>query len=52
MTREEDKETKHNGIIPLIYKRIVCTLWKGHNKTKEELRDLCWNSNPSVSEIG
>ena len=21
------------------------------NKTKEELRDLCWNSNPSVSEI-
>ena len=22
------------------------------NKTKEELRDLCWNSNPSVSEIG
>lgn len=31
MTREEakeDKETKHNVIIPLIYKRIVCTLWK------------------------
>ena len=22
------------------------------NKTKEELRELCWNSNPSVSEIG
>ena len=22
------------------------------NKTKEELRELCWNSNPSISEIG
>lgn len=22
---------KRNGIIPLIYKRIICTLWKGHN---------------------
>ena len=22
---------KHNGIIPLIYKRIICVLWKGHN---------------------
>lgn len=22
------------------------------NKTKEELRELCWNSTPSVFEIG
>ena len=22
---------EHNGIIPLIYKRIICVLWKGHN---------------------
>ena len=25
---------KRNGIIPLIYKRIICTLWKGHNYFK------------------
>ena len=25
------KEIEHNGIIPLIYKRIICVLWKGHN---------------------
>ena len=25
------KEIEHNGIIPLIYKRIICILWKGHN---------------------
>ena len=22
---------EHNGIIPLIYKRIICVLLKGHN---------------------
>ena len=22
---------KHNCIIPLIYKRLICVLWKGHN---------------------
>ena len=25
------KEIEHNGIIPLIYKRIICVLWKGRN---------------------
>lgn len=25
------QETEHNGIIPLIYKRIICVFWKGHN---------------------
>ena len=25
------KKIEHNGIIPLIYKRIICVLWKGHN---------------------
>ena len=24
---------EHNGIIPLIYKRIICILWRGHNYT-------------------
>ena len=28
---KEDREMKRNGIIPLIYKRIICILWKGHN---------------------
>ena len=27
----EKREIEHNGIIPLIYKRIICVLWKGHN---------------------
>ena len=34
MTREEIKEeieVERNGIIPLIYKRIICILWRGHN---------------------
>lgn len=34
MTREEAKEykeTKYNWIIHLIYKRIVCILWKWYN---------------------
>lgn len=34
MVREEvkkDRETERNGIFPLIYKRIICILWKGHN---------------------
>lgn len=27
----EKREIEHSGIIPLIYKRIICVLWKGHN---------------------
>lgn len=37
---QEDKEMKHNGIIPLIYKRIICTLWKGHNYIPVSPEDL------------
>lgn len=29
--REKNEKFEHNGIIPLICKRIICTLWKGHN---------------------
>ena len=29
--RGKSEKIKHNGIIPLIYKRIICVLWKGHN---------------------
>lgn len=32
MAREEI-EVERNGIIPLIYKRIICILWRGHNYT-------------------
>ena len=31
---------EHNGIIPLIYKRIICTLWKGHNYIPISPEDL------------
>ena len=34
MAREEakeDREMERNGILPLIYKRIICILWKGYN---------------------
>ena len=36
MTREkikEEIEVERNGIIPLIYKRIICIIWRGHNYT-------------------
>ena len=29
-----------NGIIPLIYKRIICVLWKGHNYIPVSPEDL------------
>ena len=34
---KEDREMKRNGIIPLIYKRIICILWRGHNYTPVSL---------------
>ena len=42
---KEDREIKcndmkYNGIIPLIYKRIICTLWKGHNYIPVSPEDL------------
>lgn len=34
---------KRNGIIPLIYKRIICILWKGHDDQILKLNDsLQW----------
>ena len=30
----------NNGIIPLIYKRIICILWKGHNYIPVSPEDL------------
>ena len=32
--------SEHNGIIPLIYKRIICVLWKGHNYIPVSPEDL------------
>ena len=37
---KEDREMKRNGIIPLIYKRIICILWKGHNYIPVSPEDL------------
>ena len=34
------KEIEHNGIIPLIYKRIICVLWKGHNYIPVSLEEF------------
>ena len=34
------KKIEHNGIIPLIYKRIICVLWKGHNYIPVSPEDL------------
>ena len=31
---------EHNGIIPLIYKRIICVLWKGYNYIPVSPKDL------------
>ena len=36
----EKQKIEHNGIIPLIYKRIICTLWKGHNYIPISPEDL------------
>ena len=34
------KKIEHNGIVPLIYKRIICVLWKGHNYIHVSPEDL------------
>ena len=34
------KKIEHNGIVPLIYKRIICVLWKGHNYIPVSPKDL------------
>ena len=36
----EKRKSEHNGIIPLIYKRIICVLWKGHNYMPVSQEDL------------
>ena len=34
------QKIEHNGIIPLICKRIICILWKGHNYIPVSPEDL------------
>ena len=34
------QKIEYNGIIPLIYKRIICTLWEGHNYIPVSPEDL------------
>ena len=38
--RKKNEKIEHNGIIPLICKRIICTLWKGHNYIPVSPEDL------------
>ena len=38
--RGKTREIEHNGILPLICKRIICTLWKGHNYIPISPEDL------------
>ena len=38
--RNKSEEIEHNGITPLIYKRIICVLWKGHNYIPVSPEDL------------
>ena len=38
--RRKSEKIEHNGIIPLIYKRIICILWKGHNYIPISPEDL------------
>ena len=33
-------EKENTGIIPIIYKRIICTLWKGHKFVQVSPRDI------------
>ena len=39
-THGKNEKIEHNDIIPLIYKRIICTLWKGHNYIPVSPEDL------------
>lgn len=39
-TESEHNGIIPNGIIPLIYKRIICVLWKGHNYIPVSPEDL------------
>lgn len=39
-SKAQSLHSKTNGIIPLIYKRIICTLWKGHNYIPVSPEDL------------
>lgn len=34
------QKIEHNGVIPLIYKRIICVFWKGHNYVAVSPEDL------------
>ena len=38
--KNKKENIEHNGIIPLIYKRIICVLWKGHNCIPVSPEDL------------
>ena len=37
---KENKVKENTGIIPIMYKRIICTLWKGHQFIRVSPRDI------------
>ena len=54
MTKEEYKEEiemERNGIIPLICKRIICILWKGHNYIPISPEDFANMKKGEVKEV-
>ena len=38
--RSEKKKNKNNGIIPIMFRRIICTLYKGHYFVRVSPRDI------------
>ena len=38
--KKENKIKENTGIIPIIYKRIICTLWKGHEFVQVSPRNI------------
>ena len=37
---KENKVKENTVIIPIMYKRIICTLWKGHEFVQVSPRDI------------
>ena len=41
---ENEKKNENNGIIPIMFKRIICTLYKGHRFVRVSPRDINGNA--------
>ena len=38
--KKNEKKNENNGIIPIMFRRIVCTLYKGHHFVRVSPRDI------------